>query len=407
MTQTSTLRPQDLAIADYDYELPEERIAKYPLDERSASRLLVYRGGQLSEHHFYDLPSQLPEGAVLVRNDSRVIRARLLFTKDSGARIEIFCLDPLEPTSYELALGAHQSCSWHCMLGNAKRFKLGSNLAQQLEGDKGAVLLRATRTEQTAVRFSWDNSAYTFGELLELLGILPIPPYLNRATEERDLQSYQTVYATHEGSVAAPTAGLHFTPEVFAKLEAQGTPVVDVTLHVGAGTFRPVKAEQIGDHEMHAELISVSRSALEQLRSALGSIIAVGTTSVRTLESLYHLGVQLAAAPETKPEALHVAQWQPYEVGYPLSPDEALGALLAWLEAHGEEQLVFPTSIIIAPSYRYQLVRGMVTNFHQPHSTLLLLIAALVGPDWRQIYDYALSHDFRFLSYGDSSLLLP
>ena len=404
---TQDIRPQDIAIASYDYELPEERIAKYPLEERSQSRLLIWRGGDIAERHFYDLPGELPEGTVLVRNDSKVIRARLVFAKDSGARIEIFCLDPSAPTSYERALGSTTGCSWHCMIGNAKRFKLDSSVTASLEGAKGSVTLRATRIAETEVHFDWDEEAYSFGELLELLGILPIPPYLNRATEERDLKTYQTVYAAHEGSVAAPTAGLHFTPEVFAALEARGTQVVDVTLHVGAGTFRPVKAEQIGDHEMHAELISVSRATLETLRAALGRIIAVGTTSVRTLESLYHLGVQLHAAPETPAEALHVGQWQPYEVGYPLSPEEALSSLIAWLETHGEEQLVFPTSIIIAPSYRYQLIRGMVTNFHQPHSTLLLLIAALVGEDWRRIYDYALSHDFRFLSYGDSSLLLP
>ena len=406
---TQDIRPQDIAIASYDYELPEERIAKYPLEERSQSRLLIWRGGDIAERHFYDLPGELPEGTVLVRNDSKVIRARLVFAKDSGARIEIFCLDPSAPTSYERALGSTTGCSWHCMIGNAKRFKPGSSVTASLEGAKGPVTLRATRIAETEVHFDWDEEAYSFGELLELMGILPIPPYLGRATEERDLKTYQTVYAAHEGSVAAPTAGLHFTPEVFAALEARGTQVVDVTLHVGAGTFRPVKADHIGDHEMHAELISVSRSTLLALREHVGQIIAVGTTSVRTLESLYHLAIALRRQPDTPPTALHVEQWLPYEEGADeeLTTEEALDTLLSYLDAQGEDTLVFPTSIIIAPSYRYRVIRGMVTNFHQPHSTLLLLIAALIGDDWHRVYDWALTHDFRFLSYGDSSLLLP
>ena len=399
----------DISIADYDYPLPEERIAKHALPQRDACKLLVYDEGEIKDAVFSQLSEVLPSGSMLVRNNTRVIRARLLFRKSTGATIEVFCLEPVSPAQYELSLTARGSCTWHCMVGNAKRWRSGDLQMEIPSPQGGSILLTASHDPAAngCIRFSWKNDHYTFGEILEMAGILPIPPYLNRATEERDLKTYQTVYAAHEGSVAAPTAGLHFTPEVFAALEARGTQVVDVTLHVGAGTFRPVKAEQIGDHEMHAELISVSRATLETLRAALGRIIAVGTTSVRTLESLYHLGVQLHAAPETPAEALHVGQWQPYEVGYPLSPEEALSSLIAWLEAHGEEQLVFPTSIIIAPSYRYQLIRGMVTNFHQPHSTLLLLIAALVGEDWRRIYDYALSHDFRFLSYGDSSLLLP
>lgn len=399
--------PKAIHIADYDYPLPEERIAKYPLADRSASKLLRYQAETISEHTFRDLPDLLPAGTVMVRNNSKVIRARLLFTKDSGAHIEVFCLDPASPTSYELALGAREECSWHCLVGNSKRFKLGTSISRQLQGQAGAVTLWAQRTEAGLVRFHWNNAAYTFGELLELLGILPIPPYLGRETEEQDLVTYQTVYAQAQGSVAAPTAGLHFTAEVFAQLEAQGTEVLDVTLHVGAGTFRPVKAEQIGDHEMHAELVSVTRATLESLLRAAGHIIAVGTTSVRTLESLYHLGAYLSAHPDTPLEALHVTQWQPYETDVTLTAEEALRALLGYLDRHGESVLVFPTSIIIAPAYRYRMIRGMVTNFHQPHSTLLLLIAALIGEDWHRVYDYALTHDFRFLSYGDSSLLLP
>ena len=404
------IRPKEIQIADYDYPLPDERIAKYPLADRSSSKLLRYQAGQIEEFTFRDLPRLLPKGAVLVRNNSKVIRARLLFHKDSGARIEIFCLDPATPTSYELSLGERHRCSWHCLIGNAKRFKEGTQLTRLLHREgQGEVTLTAERGEEGVIHFSWDNDAYTFGELLELMGILPFPPYLGRETEEQDLTTYQTVYAQHAGSVAAPTAGLHFTPEVFEELRQRGVPVLDVTLHVGAGTFRPVKAEQIGEHEMHAELISLSRQTIEELRRNLGHIIAVGTTSVRTLESLYHLGAYLHHHPKTPMAELHVEQWQPYE-GEPkeeLTADAALDALLSYLDTHGEETLVFPTSIIIAPSYRYRVIRGMVTNFHQPHSTLLLLIAALIGDDWHRVYDWALTHDFRFLSYGDSSLLLP
>ena len=310
------IRPKEIQIADYDYPLPDERIAKYPLADRSSSKLLRYQAGQIEEFTFRDLPRLLPEGAVLVRNNSKVIRARLLFHKDSGARIEIFCLDPASPTSYELSLGERHSCSWHCLIGNAKRFKEGTQLTHLLHREgQGEVTLTAERGEEGIIHFSWDNDAYTFGELLELMGILPIPPYLGRETEEQDLTTYQTVYAETEGSVAAPTAGLHFTPAVFEELRAQGTPVLDVTLHVGAGTFRPVKADHIGDHEMHAELISVSRSTLLALREHIGQIIAVGTTSVRTLESLYHLAIALRRQPDTPPTALHVEQWLPYEEG--------------------------------------------------------------------------------------------
>ena len=404
------IRPQEIQIADYDYPLPDERIAKYPLADRSSSKLLRYQAGEIEEFTFRDLPRLLPEGAVLVRNNSKVIRARLLFHKDSGARIEIFCLDPASPTSYELSLGERHSCSWHCLIGNAKRFKEGTQLTRLLHREgQGEVTLTAERGEEGIIHFSWDNDAYTFGELLELMGILPIPPYLGRETEEQDLTTYQTVYAETEGSVAAPTAGLHFTPAVFEELRTQGTPVLDVTLHVGAGTFRPVKADHIGDHEMHAELISVSRSTLLALREHIGQIIAVGTTSVRTLESLYHLAIALRRQPDTPPTALHVERGLPYEEGADeeLTTEEALDTLLSYLDAQGEDTLVFPTSIIIAPSYRYRVIRGMVTNFHQPHSTLLLLIAALIGDDWHRVYDWALTHDFRFLSYGDSSLLLP
>lgn len=400
---------QSIAIESYDYPLEDSCIARYPLEERDSSKLLLYRAGDIAEHRFAELPDLLPAGSVLVRNNSKVIRARIHLRKPTGAEIEIFCLDPSEPTSYEESLSAREACSWHCLIGNAKRWRSGIlERVVQLRDDTEVVVV-AERIGEGEVRFSWHNPAYTFGELLEAMGELPIPPYLGREAEEQDLKTYQTVYAQHEGSVAAPTAGLHFTPEVFTRLEARGASVVDVTLHVGAGTFRPVKSDLIGEHEMHSELISVSRAALEQLHSGLGRIIAIGTTSVRTLESLYHLAVRLhRASSKLSPEELCVSQWDPYALdANELSSGEAIETLLAYLETQGLEQLIFPTAIMIAPGYRFRIVRGLVTNFHQPRSTLLLLISALIGEDWRSVYDYALAHDFRFLSYGDSSLLLP
>lgn len=403
---------QNISIEDYTYILPEERIAKYPLERRSDSRLLVYREGDIEEERFYNLPKLLPEGAVLVRNNSRVIHARLLFRRASGAQVEVFCLEPLVPTSYELSLQSHEACSWHCMTGNAKRWRIGEEVLTRdlVLPELGTVRLSAERIAHDAVRFSWDNPRYTFASILDAMGILPIPPYLNRETEERDDETYQTVYAEREGSVAAPTAGLHFTPELFAEVEQQGKRVLDVTLHVGAGTFRPVKAETIGEHEMHRELISVSRDLVLSLRASLGKVIAVGTTSVRTLESLYHLGQRLLREQDIDPSELSVAQWSPYESAEGArvaTAEEALDSLLAYMSRHSLERLNFPTAILIAPGYNFRIVCGLITNFHQPHSTLLLLIAAFVGSDWRRIYDYALSEGFRFLSYGDSSLLLP
>lgn len=399
---------QDLSIQDFLYELPEERIAQYPLADRAESKLLIYRSGSIAQHKFSELPKLLPEHTVLVRNNSRVIHARLLFRKESGAQIEIFCLSPLEPTSYELALESRSGCTWQCMLGNARRWRSEQPLVLYLnEGEHGAVCLTARRESDVAVAFSWDNTAYTFGEILELMGILPIPPYLNRDTQAEDSKTYQTVYAASSGSVAAPTAGLHFTPEVFTELELRGIEVLDLTLHVGAGTFRPVKSETIGLHRMHQELVLIDRATIERLQTAPGRIIAVGTTSVRSLESLYHLGVKLLLDPDVQ-VPLSVEQWQAYNESSKVpTAAEALDAVLIYMQDHGLEVLSFPTSILIAPGYEFRLVRGLITNFHQPHSTLLLLIAALVGEDWRHIYEYALTHDFRFLSYGDSSLLLP
>lgn len=402
------MNTRDLSIDAYDYELPEERIAKYPLGERSASRLLLW-DGSISAHTFTDLPDLLPHGAVLVRNNSRVIRARLKVRRPTGAEIEIFCLDPLEPHSYDEALGALGSTTWHCMTGNARRWRIGTELAHHLELAQGqTVELRLTRVGHDAVRFEWTHPNLTFGDLLESMGTLPIPPYLNRPSEASDLISYQTVYAEHSGSVAAPTAGLHFTPEVFGRLSQRGHEIIDVTLHVGAGTFRPVKADTIGAHDMHSELIVLERSTIATIRRSVGRLIAIGTTSIRTLESLYHLGRMLLYTPDLAPEALALGQWTAYDeaLGSP-EPSEVLDAILAYMDRHGLERLSFPTAILIAPGYRFRMVRGLITNFHQPRSTLLLLISALVGEQWRSIYTHALKHGYRFLSYGDSSLLLP
>lgn len=399
-----------ITIEDYTYELPDERIAKYPCPQRDQSRLLIYRAGQISDQTFAQLPESLPTDSLLVRNNSRVIRARLLFRKASGAQIEIFCLDPCLPNSYELALSSQKNCSWHCMLGNARRWHQDQPLVMTLAvGEGQCVHLEARRGEEGVVHFSWDNASYTFGELLELIGILPIPPYLNRATEQSDLQTYQTVYARPQGSVAAPTAGLHFTEEVFRKIDQRGISILDVTLHVGAGTFRPVKSPTIGEHEMHQELIVLDRAAIERLHRHSGAVIAVGTTSVRTLESLYHLGARLLQSPDLSSSTLKVEQWQAYEDQQDEAPsaEQALRAILGYMEREGLETLIFPTAILIAPGYTFRLVSGLITNFHQPNSTLLLLISAFVGDAWRTIYNHALDHGYRFLSYGDSSLLLP
>lgn len=402
---------QSISIHDYSYTLEEERIAKYPLPERSSSRLLVYRNGEINDRLFVNLAEELPEGAVLVRNNSRVIHARLLFQRPTGAQVEVFCLEPSEPSSYELSLQSHQSCVWHCMLGNAKRWRVGSTpLIRELElPELGLVHLSAERIEESLIRFSWDNEAYSFASILDAMGVLPIPPYLNRESEKQDDETYQTVYAKPEGSVAAPTAGLHFTEDIFAELADRGHKVLDLTLHVGAGTFRPVKSDTIGEHEMHRELVTIERSLLTELHSHLGSIVAIGTTSVRSLESLYQLALCIFHNPTISPSELAVEQWSAYNEHSDTAPStaEALEVLMDYMDRFGLIRLSFPTSILIAPGYRFRLVRGLITNFHQPQSTLLLLIGAFLGKDWRKIYNHALEGDYRFLSYGDSSLLLP
>ncbi|MDR0987961.1 MAG: S-adenosylmethionine:tRNA ribosyltransferase-isomerase [Prevotellaceae bacterium] len=408
-----TIDPQQIRMSDYHYELPDHRIAKYPLAERDHSKLLVYRGGAISETLFTELPSLLPKGSLLVFNNTKVIQARLLFRKPTGSLIEVFCLEPADPADYAQNFQQTSHAAWYCMIGNLKRWRQGQLLQRQMEVKGTVVCLTAERGaahgDSHRVDFRWDNPAVSFADLLEAFGELPIPPYLHRPTEQRDKESYQTVYSKREGSVAAPTAGLHFTTRVLEQLRAEGFDMEELTLHVGAGTFRPVKSEAIADHAMHHEYIRVPRQLIVRLLAHGGGAVAVGTTSVRTLESLYHLGVMLLRRPDAAPGELHVDQWQPYaEEALPeVSTVQALQAILDYLDRHRLEALHTDTRIIIVPGYRFRVVEGMVTNFHQPQSTLLLLVSAFVGEDWRRIYDYALARDFRFLSYGDSSLLLP
>ena len=419
------LNPKNIHIADYNYNLPDERIAKFPLAERDASKLLIYNHGEVSEDVFSSLPKYLPQGALMVFNNTKVIQARLHFRKASiegiqGALIEVFCLEPALPNDYQLNFSQKGSVQWYCLVGNLKKWKEGK-LFRTIEMPNGEqVTLACERMglhgTSHIIEFSW-NGNYTWAELLDAVGELPIPPYLNRETQESDKTTYQTVYSKIKGSVAAPTAGLHFTERVLQALDEAGIDREELTLHVGAGTFKPVKSEEIGGHDMHTEHIAVRRQTIEKLIAHGGEAIAVGTTSVRTLESLYYMGILAMQGKED----LHVPQWMPYEekttadgqqsteiaqrVGW--STVNCLQALLAYMDQHHLDVLHSSTQIIIAPGYEYHIVRRMVTNFHQPQSTLLLLVSAFLKGDWHKVYDYALSHDFRFLSYGDSSLLIP
>ena len=400
---------QEIAIAEYDYPLPDERIAKYPLQQRDSSKLLVYNKGEVCEDLFSNLPTYIKPGTLMVFNNTKVIQARLRFRKETGAQVEVFCLEPEIPNDYLQIFQQTSECVWRCLVGNSNRWKSGL-LSQVVSVGGKEVTLSVERVGNAAavntVRFTWDGGV-SFAELLEAAGELPIPPYLNRKTEESDKNTYQTVYSKVKGSVAAPTAGLHFTPEVLAALSANGVDREEVTLHVGAGTFKPVKSELIADHEMHEEYIEVRKELVEKLIASAGSVVAVGTTSVRTLESLYFLGELVAENPDIDCDALHVGQWTPYNREHTLSAVESLQALVSWLERKELDRLHSHTQIMIAPGYEYRIVKAIVTNFHQPKSTLLLLVSAFLKGDWRKIYDYALSNGFRFLSYGDSSLLIP
>ena len=401
-----------IQIKDFNYNLPDERIAKFPLAKRDNSKLLLYRHGEVTEDVFHNIAQYLPKGALMVFNNTKVIQARLHFRKETGALIEVFLLEPYMPADYEQMFQTTGHCSWLCMIGNLKKWKEGT-LKRTFYVKGKEVTLVAERKEDVhksyRVDFSWDASDVSWAELLDAVGELPIPPYLNRETQESDKTTYQTVYSKIKGSVAAPTAGLHFTPEVLADIDRHGIDREELTLHVGAGTFKPVKSEEIQDHEMHTEYICVHRQTLEKLIRHEAKAIAVGTTSVRTLESLYYIGVKLEKTLDLSEEELHVCQWEPYEnaVAKPITPIKAIENILAYLDKHGLSALHASTQIIIAPGYEYNIVKMLVTNFHQPQSTLLLLVSAFVHGDWHKIYDYALAHDFRFLSYGDSSLLIP
>lgn len=436
---------EEILIEEFNYPLPDERIAKYPLANRDQSKLLVYRDGQVSEDQFFHIGEYLAPGSLLIYNNTRVIQARLVFHKKVvseyrgttehseplnseatlGARIEIFCLEPLAPHDYQLSLGSTEGCTWKCMIGNAKKWKSGAlSLPVQLPSGE-TITLFAERGEQTgntfAVHFSWNSPLEgewkgSFAEILDAVGELPIPPYLNRKTEESDKTTYQTVYSRIKGSVAAPTAGLHFTDNVLNNLRQKGIQTAEVTLHVGAGTFQPVKVADANQHTMHTEIIAVPRETIETIIANLGHIVAVGTTSMRTLESLYFLGAQLYTLHHTNPSTssleersgvstLSVTQFEPYEKEHTLSTRDALQAIIDHLEQTNQDILHAETQIMIKPGYAFRIVDQLITNFHQPKSTLLLLVSAFVGGDWHTIYDYALSHDFRFLSYGDSSIL--
>lgn len=396
----------ELRIEDYNYPLPDERIAKYPLSERDSSKLLRYENGKVSEYVFRDIPGLLPDNAIMVFNDTKVVPARLHFVRPTGARIEIFCLQPVKPEEYNLSFAATDSCTWKCVIGNAKKWK-GDVLSLYNPQEDEAVTALKMRAELVLregetgiVRFSWDGG-HPFSRVLEICGTIPIPPYLNRESEALDVERYQTLYAKIRGSVAAPTAGLHFTEKVLEEIKARGIDMETVCLHVGAGTFLPVKDSEVSKHSMHREPFVVSLDFLKDILESGKKIIAVGTTSVRTLESLYYAGVNCIE--KGHPE--DVEQWAPYTREYEPTTREAIAALVKYLEDNSLTELKVGTRIIIVPGFKFRLVDVLVTNFHQPESTLILLVSAFVGGDWRTIYDYALSHDFRFLSYGDSSLL--
>lgn len=420
------METKHIHISDYNYDLPDSRIAKFPVSPRDTSKLLIYRHGEISDDIFYNLPKYLPQKSLMVFNNTKVIQARMHFRKETGALIEVFLMEPAAPTDYELMFQTRGECSWLCMVGNLKKWKEGS-LVRTFDVAGSTINFKATMRRDIIdaksggtnywVDFAWDNPQVSFAEILDAVGELPIPPYLNRETQDSDKTTYQTVYSKIKGSVAAPTAGLHFTDKVLAAIDAAGVRREELTLHVGAGTFKPVKSEEIDGHTMHTEYVCVRRDTLQTLLDYDCCAIAVGTTSVRTLESLYYMGVKLEANPDAAEEDLHVCQWEPYEKadGTPvggnlidgITPQKAISNIIAWLDKNNLKTLHSSTQIIIAPGYEYKIVKVLVTNFHQPQSTLLLLVSAFLKGDWHNVYDYALSHDFRFLSYGDSSILIP
>ena len=408
------MNTKDIQINDYNYPLSDERIAKYPLKERDHSKLLIYKQGKVSEDVFFHVADYLPMGSLMVMNNTKVIQARLHFRKATGALIEIFLLEPALPADYEQMFQSRGRCEWFCLVGNLKKWKEGQ-LSRGFTIDDHEVTVTAERVGEAAtnqrIAFTWDDNQLSRAELIDSIGELPIPPYLNRKTEECDNTTYQTVYSKIKGSVAAPTAGLHFTADVLASLDNKGIEREEVTLHVGAGTFKPVKSLHIGEHDMHTETFCVKKQTIERLIAHQGHAVAVGTTSVRTLESLYYIGYKMLQLPDAEEQHWHVEQWEPYQMQ--VAPDdapttmEALQAIANYMQRNALTTLHGSTQIIIAPGYNYHIVKMLITNFHQPQSTLLLLVSAFVHGDWRNIYDYALQHEFRFLSYGDSSLLIP
>lgn len=396
---------KDIKIEDFTYNLPDERIAKYPLERRDSSKLLVYKGGDIYEQNFADISSLVPHNSTLVFNNTKVIHARLIFHKSTGARIEIFCLNPLIPSDYAVSFQSKESCEWECIVGNLRKWK-GDDLLMDFTYEGDLYTLKASHKggseNAQRIMFSWDCESLSFGEVLELTGKIPVPPYLNRDSELSDSIRYQTVYSKHEGSVAAPTAGLHFTDNVIGDLKNKGVKTTELTLHVGAGTFKPVKSDNIGGHDMHTERISISLNTVEDIVNSEGLIIAVGTTSVRTLESFYWIGVKLI---EGINDVDFVGQWETYDLPQQYTFKQAFSAILSFMKESNIKNIIASTQIIIVPGYKYKVIDAIITNFHQPKSTLLLLVSALVGDDWRKIYSYALDNNFRFLSYGDSSIL--
>ncbi len=400
---------EDLKISSYNYVLPDEKIAKYPLEDRDGSKLLLYNDLELNTYPFKDIHRLLPENCLMIFNNTKVIHARLFFRKKTGALIEVFCLSPFEPSDYQICFQQRQRVVWNCMVGNSKKWK-DDVLDLKVDMNGVEVVLNAKKISYldgaVQVEFSWDNDSYTFSELLDVAGSLPIPPYLNRDSEASDDDTYQTIYSLVEGSVAAPTAGLHFTSDVMSLLRENGIKTNYVTLHVGAGTFKPVKSETISDHQMHSEYISIDRDTIVDLIDNVENIVVVGTTSTRTLESLYYIGKKILLNPKKHFASFTVSQWEPYESDeHDVSPKESLEAILSYMDRYGETKLFAETEIIIVPGYTFHYPKAIVTNFHQPQSTLLLLISAFVGDAWKEIYSYALKNDFRFLSYGDSSIL--
>jgi len=401
--------PRNISTEDYNYELPEERIAKFPLPQRDESKLLVYKNGEITQRIFKQIVDILPENATLIFNNTKVIYARLVFHKESGARIEIFCLEPDSPADYAASFSQTSKCTWKCMVGNLRKWKAGP-LTKKIEINGESVCFTAQMLNSNGldnlIEFSWDNTHFAFSEILENMGELPIPPYLNRKTCENDKITYQTVYSKIKGSVAAPTAGLHFTKNVLDSLKNRNVSCKELTLHVGAGTFHPVKSDTIGGHNMHSEMISVSKELIVHLLNNPDNIFAVGTTSVRTLESLFYAGRKLENNPNAEMQELDVEQWEPYDKNDDTTTEKALQNIVNYLDKKQLDELQIHTRIIIVPGFKFRIVKGIITNFHQPKSTLLLLVSAFIGEDWRKIYDFALSHDFRFLSYGDSSILM-